>query len=110
MTALPRPLSCFARGLIAIFALGWTLLLAAADRDYGLAPVRIAWAMAGSVALVALVIMLQQPRHDQLSTQEREAYAELVTLDETLAVAQPLMDGETLDALLLFTTNNGGRI
>lgn len=50
MTALPRPLSCFARGLIAIFALGWTLLLAAADRDYGLAPVRIAddtWVLVG---------------------------------------------------------------
>ena len=26
MTALPRPISCFARGLITVFALGWTLL------------------------------------------------------------------------------------
>lgn len=50
MTALPRALSCFARGLIAVFALGWTLLLAAADRDYGLSPVRIAddtWVLVG---------------------------------------------------------------
>ena len=46
MNALPRS----ARALIALFALGWTLLLAAADRDYGLSPVRIAddtWALVG---------------------------------------------------------------
>lgn len=38
------------RALIALFALGWTLVLAAADRDYGLAPVRIAddtWVLVG---------------------------------------------------------------
>lgn len=50
MTASPRPLSRSVRSLIALFALGWTLLLAAADRDYGLAPLRIAddtWVLVG---------------------------------------------------------------
>lgn len=44
------PLSRSTRGLIALLALGWTLLLAAADRDYGLAPERIAedtWVLVG---------------------------------------------------------------
>ena len=39
-----------ARALIALFALGWALLLAAADMDYGLAPEKIAdgtWVLTG---------------------------------------------------------------
>lgn len=43
-------MSAPARALIALFALGWALLLAAADMDYGLAPEKIAddtWVLTG---------------------------------------------------------------
>lgn len=52
MKRLPiAPLATLAtRSLIAAFTLGWTLLLSAADRDYGLSPVKIAedtWVLTG---------------------------------------------------------------